>query len=111
MSAKLKQEQTQPLPAAGNQSKAQPRSYPDGAIPFSTPIEDVVAAEVKKQLKALNGSTPKFSNDDARFLIWVLGFTAGANLERDSQRGERIFAWCRDLHEKVMAHTEGTNPS
>lgn len=42
-----------------------------------------------------------FDGDDQIFLTWVLGFTAGANLERDGERGERIFARCRAIHEKL----------
>jgi hypothetical protein len=69
-------------------------------------IEEMIESAIGRKLSGLNGNTaPKFSNDDARFLIWTLGFTAGANLERDGQRGERIFAWCRDLHEKMMGQT------
>lgn len=43
-----------------------------------------------------------FNGDDAIFLAWALGFVAGANLERDGERGERIFARCRQLHEKIQ---------
>lgn len=62
------------------------------------------------------GASPariEFNGEDAIFLAWVLGFTAGANLDRDAARGERIFARCRDLHEKIQpigVNTE-VNPS
>jgi hypothetical protein len=41
------------------------------------------------------------TGDDQFFLTWTLGFTAGANMERDGARGERIFARCREIHEKI----------
>jgi hypothetical protein len=57
-----------------------------------------------------------FSAEDASFLVWTMGFVAGANLERDGERGERIFARCRDLHNKLESSltarpTAGGNPS
>ena len=48
-----------------------------------------------------------FSEDDTTFLIWVLGFTAGANLERDGERGERVFGRCRDLYLKMSPASAG----
>ena len=58
-------------------------------------------------------STAKFNGDDSAFLIWVLGFTAGANLERGGDQGQVIFARCRDIYMKGFpgAGTIGGNPS
>lgn len=57
------------------------------------------------------GPRIEFNGDDALFLAWVLGFTAGANLDRDAERGERIFARCRQLHEKIQPIGCEVNPS
>ncbi len=74
------------------------------AIVFlETRVMDLEAAALR------NGKGPKFSAEDSEFLILVLGFMAGANLERDGERGERIFARFRDLHQKLQG-SQG-NPS
>jgi hypothetical protein len=45
---------------------------------------------------------PAFTEDDRQFLVWTLGFVAGSHLDRDGDRGERIFAWCRELQGKLQ---------
>ena len=57
-------------------------------------------AEVTR-LKAATRARQVLTGDDQFFLTWALGFTAGANLERDGERGERIFARCREIHDKI----------
>jgi hypothetical protein len=81
----------------------------ESRAPFGTPIEEIVAAAVKKEIASLNGSLPRFSADDRDFLIWMTGFTAGANLERDGERGERIFARCREIKERLFSVSQ--NPT
>jgi len=49
------------------------------------------------------GRGPRFTRADARFLIFTLGFTAGAHMERDARKAERVFAWCSALHDKLEA--------
>lgn len=60
--------------------------------------------ELEQQLKRVEAATKArnvLTGDDQFFLTWTLGFVAGANLERDGERGERIFARCREIHEKI----------
>lgn len=58
-----------------------------------------------------NGAA-RFGPDDQFFLAWVLGFTAGAHLERNGEQGERIFGRCRDMWLKVQeARQAGGNAS
>lgn len=66
-------------------------------------------AELDAKVTALNGKShgPRFSRDDNRFLAWVLGFTAGAHSGRDGAQNERIFAWCRQIDEKLAEQERG----
>ena len=78
-------------------------------------VKDFLNDQIRDQLKDLEARLkpktplPQFSNDDACFLIWMSGFTAGANLDKDGERGERIFARCREIRDKLMA--QGANAS
>src|SRR5579862_5356744 len=56
-----------------------------------------------------NGAS-RFNADDQIFLVWVLGFSAGAHLDRNGDQGERIFARCRDMFVK-LSEPPGANPS
>ena len=94
--------------------------------PASPPAFDWSPAGLKTEIEALKGelgrvqqqleqmtrlvnARPPFTQDDNAFLIFVLGFTAGAHLDKDGSKGERIFAWCRTLQEKLQQQM--ANPS
>jgi hypothetical protein len=61
---------------------------------------------LREELARLSGSVnefrdkAKFNGDDSAFLTFVLGFTAGAHLNRDGQQRDVIFARCRDIYMK-----------
>ena len=104
-----------------DQTKAQsPKSkvgQPQGSLPQDLrPELEALRAEVaglQRSLCEFRGGY-QFNGDDSAFLIWVLGFTAGAHLERDGERGERVFARCRDLYVKAFPGAgplAGGNPS
>lgn len=84
-----------------------------GSAEFLSPETNMAKEASKPTATAApkTGMKIEFSNEDALFLTWTLGFTAGANLERDGERGERIFARCRDLHNKIHNLGEHANPS
>jgi len=86
-----------------------------GAVP---PLPEALPADMVKQLEFIIDQRVKnelerrltkfarpglmrFSEEDVQFLIWTLGFTAGAHLEKDHDKGERIFAWCKILMGKL----------
>jgi hypothetical protein len=85
------------------QPKAQARLSPEDMVELKLFLDGCVQAK-------LGSATHKFSADDRDFLIWMTGFTAGANLERDGERGERIFARCRELRDKIC-ESQNPNPS
>lgn len=80
-------------------------------------------AELEKQVQALSAQVDQmqallrrngaasFNPDDQFFLAWVLGFTAGAHLDRNGEQGERIFGRCRDMFVRVQEAHAGGNAS
>ena len=73
-------------------------------------LRDLVAAQ-ESRLEALavkladleaHKSERRWSVDDSAFLIYVLGFSAGAHMERPGPTAEQIFARSRDLMVKVL---------
>jgi hypothetical protein len=80
--------------------ESKPRS---GSEDLASQVEDLRAqiTAVQSALAEFR-SGYRFNGDDSAFLIWVLGFTAGAHLEKDGERGERVFARCRDLYMKTF---------
>lgn len=80
----------------------QPALFPVEADTVERMNARLVELEAKyKRLEAATSARNTLTGDDQIFLTWVLGFTAGANLERDGERGERIFARCREIHQKI----------
>jgi hypothetical protein len=69
-------------------------------------LRTVVAALDVKLDRLLGAKTPRLTEDDLQFLVWMTGFTAGASLDRDGERGERIFARCREIKEKLFGRTQ-----
>jgi hypothetical protein len=74
-------------------------------------IVELVDARIKQAVDArvaeLSRVTPRsvFNGDDALFLSWMTGFVAGVHVTHPNMAsdgsGERIFARCRALHDKL----------
>ncbi|HEV2210822.1 MAG TPA: hypothetical protein VG167_18775 [Verrucomicrobiae bacterium] len=103
------------------QTLAEPAAIAGREARLYTPAPDLAAEvrELRARAEALERkldefrSGYKFNGDDSTFLIWTLGFVAGANLERGGDQGERIYARCRDIWMKTFPATGGAgiNPS
>ena len=74
---------------------------------------------LKAAVKALQSEArPKWGADDSAFMIFNLGFTAGAHMARTGEAApacDQIFARCRDLYMKAFPGSgplsPGDNPS
>jgi hypothetical protein len=62
--------------------------------------QEAVRADLEK-LRLRLEERPRFSGDDSAFLIWTLGFTAGANLVRGGEEASAIFDRARKLYLKM----------
>ncbi len=96
---------------------------------YCKPIGEELHAVIEERVRAVVGvalaakvaeiarTVPRqvFNGDDALFLAWMAGFTAGVHVTRPEHDASavQIFARCRTMYEKLapLAAPAGANPS